>query len=104
LKNNFNQDIKILSDAWLSWYSVADLMQKNPITNIDLDNFSPDAVFISHAHMDHLDPYSLKKIFNKKDKPLLLLPETLEYLKDIFEKNLSCEIKILKNKETFSFK
>jgi L-ascorbate metabolism protein UlaG (beta-lactamase superfamily) len=80
-------------------------MQRNPIINIDWENFELDAVFISHAHMDHFDPYSLINIFSKlKNKPLLLLPETLEYTQDLLKKELDCEIKILKNKETFQLK
>ncbi len=103
IKNSNNENVQILSDAWLSSYSVADLMQRNPIIKLDYENFAPDAVFISHAHMDHFDPYSLIKIF-KYHKPVLLLPETLTYLKDILIQYLDCEIKILKNKQTISFK
>jgi L-ascorbate metabolism protein UlaG (beta-lactamase superfamily) len=103
IKNSNNENVQILSDAWLSSYSVADLMQRNPIIKLDYENFAPDAVFISHAHMDHFDPYSLIKIF-KYHKPVLLLPETLTYLKDILTQYLDCEIKILKNKQTISFK
>jgi len=105
IQNSNWEYVKILSDAWLSSYSVADLMQRNPVIDIDWENFELDAVFISHAHMDHFDPYSLINIFSKlKNKPLLLLPETLEYTQDLLKKELDCEIKILKNKETFQLK
>jgi len=81
-------------------------MQRNPIINIDYEKLENiDAVFISHSHMDHLDPYALIQIFSKlKDKPLLLLPETLEDFEYLLKSNLGCEVKILKNKETFEFK
>jgi L-ascorbate metabolism protein UlaG (beta-lactamase superfamily) len=81
-------------------------MQRNPIIDIDFSKFNDlDAIFLSHSHMDHIDPYSLIKLYkNLKSKPLLLLPETLSYLKKLLKENLDCEIKILKNKETFVFK
>jgi L-ascorbate metabolism protein UlaG (beta-lactamase superfamily) len=90
----------------LSDYSVADLMQRNPIINIDFSKFENlDAIFISHSHMDHLDPYSLLKLYqNLENKPILLLPETLAYFEDLLKENLDCEIKILKNKETIEIK
>ncbi len=103
MKNNKWENVKILSDTWLSSYSVADLMQRNPIINVNYDLLETvDAVFISHSHMDHLDPYSLINIFSKlKNKPILLLPETLAFTKDLFISELDCDIKILKNKEDY---
>jgi len=103
IENSNWEIVKILSDTWLSDYSVADLMQRNPILNKDFDKIKPDIVFISHSHMDHLDPYSLVKLF-KKHKPILLLPETLTYLKDLLQENLESEIIILKNKQTVNIK
>jgi len=99
IENSEWKILKILSDTWLSDYSVADLMQRNPILEIDYEKFNPDIIFISHSHMDHLDPYSLIRIYSNY-KWILLLPETLTYLKDLLEENLNCEIKILKNKQT----
>lgn len=102
IENNAWKNVKILSDTWLSDYSVADLMQRNPIINIDWEKLETiDAVFISHSHMDHFDPYSLINIFSKlKNKPKLLLPESLVYTKDLLESELNIDIIILKNKET----
>ena len=102
IENENWENIKILSDTWLSDYSVADLMQRNPMITIDWEKLETiDAVFISHAHMDHFDPYTLIKIFSKlKNKPKLLLPETLAYTKELLESELNCDIQILKNKET----
>ncbi len=106
IENSNWENVKILSDTWLSDWSVADLMQRNPIVNIDYDKLENiDAVFISHSHMDHLDSYSLIDIFSKlKNKPILLLPETLEDFSDLLKNELDCEIKILKNKETIQIK
>ena len=106
IENSDGENVKILSDTWLSDWSVADLMQRNPIINIDYEKLENiDAVFISHSHMDHLDPYSLIHIFSKlKNKPLLLLPETLEDFSPLLKKELDCEIKILKNKETIQIR
>ena len=38
-----------------------------------------DAIYISHSHTDHFDPYTLVEIY-AHGKPLLLLPFTLAYL------------------------
>ena len=38
-----------------------------------------DAIYISHAHCDHLDPYTLIEIY-KYASPILILPFTLKYL------------------------
>lgn len=38
-----------------------------------------DAVYISHSHTDHLDPYTLVDLY-KSEKPILLLPFALVYL------------------------
>ena len=45
IKNSNNENVQILSDAWLSSYSVADLMQRNPIIKLDYENFAPDVIF-----------------------------------------------------------
>jgi L-ascorbate metabolism protein UlaG (beta-lactamase superfamily) len=38
-----------------------------------------DAIYISHSHTDHFDPYTLMEIYSHI-QPLLLLPFTLTYL------------------------
>jgi len=51
-------------------------------TKVELDETkleTIDALYISHSHTDHFDPYTLVKIY-KHAHPLLLLPFTLSYL------------------------
>lgn len=69
-----------------------------------------DAIYISHSHTDHLDPYTLIEIYsaysseqdfspvrNDKNKgPTLLIPFTLEYLAPLFREYLGdIDIRIL---------
>ena len=48
---------------------------------------SIDALYISHAHADHLDPYTLTRIYGIAS-PRLILPSTLGYLVPLLEKYL----------------
>lgn len=104
LQNSSGEAVRILSDTWLSNFSVADLMQRNPQIEIDYAKFPQiDAIFISHSHMDHLDPYTLVEFSkNLKNKPLILLPESLSYLQDILQEYTGFPVQILKNKQDFS--
>lgn len=103
MKNNKNETVKILCDSWLSDYAFWDMMMRNPKIKIDYSKFDIDAIFISHSHCDHLDPYTLTEIYkNIMPRPLLLIPETLCFLMPIFKKYLPKQkIEILKNKKTF---
>ncbi len=103
IKNSLGETIKILSDAWLSNYAFWDMMARYPKIEIDYSKLELDAIFISHSHCDHLDPYTLCKIYeNMKPRPLLLIPETLIFLVPIFEKYFPKQkIQILKNNQTF---
>lgn len=94
---------KILVDSWLSNYALWDMMMRNPKIKLDYDNLDIDAIFISHSHCDHLDPYTLVEIYEKiKPRPTLLIPETLLFLVPIFKKYLPKQkIEILKNKQVF---
>lgn len=104
LKNKNWQTVKIMSDSWLSNYAFWDLMERNPKMKIDYEKFNVDAIFISHSHCDHLDPYTLMEIYeNIKPRPLLLIPETLNFLVPLFKKYLPKQkIEILKNKRVFN--
>lgn len=96
--------VKILSDSWLSNYSIWDMMERNPLIKLDYTKLQDlDAIFISHSHTDHLDPYSLLEIYNSiKPRPILLIPETISFLVPLFEKYLPKQtIKVLKNREKF---
>jgi hypothetical protein len=60
-----------------------------------------DAIYISHAHSDHFDPYTLGEIY-KSANPILILPFTLRYLEGLIHEYLpSTEVKWLDNRETF---
>lgn len=73
--------VRILIDSWLSDFCVGDMMGREPRIRIDWKTLKPDIVYISHAHTDHFDPYTLTEIF-KVIRPIILLPETLSYLVD----------------------
>lgn len=104
LKNKEWNIVRIMSDAWLSNYVFWDMMERNPKVKIDFNNFNVDAIFISHSHCDHLDPYTLIEIYNNiKPRPLLLIPETIAFLVPLFAKYLPKQkIEILKNKKVFN--
>lgn len=106
IKNSAWETIKILSDAWLSNYAFGDMMARYPKIEIDYEKLEIDAIFLSHSHSDHLDPYTLAKIYkNLKPRPLLLIPETLLFLVPLFEKYLPKQkIQILKSWVTFNLK
>lgn len=89
-----------------------------------------DAIYISHAHSDHFDPYTLMKVYGVRHsdkgrirvsgdseygsfvpqddgnkKPLLILPFTLRYLEGLIHEYLpQAEIHWLGNHETYSLK
>lgn len=101
------QNVRILSDCWLSNYVFWDLMARNPTFKIDYSKFwNLDAIFISHSHSDHFDPYSLIEFYNNVEKlPVLLIPETMEFLVWLIEKYIPrFQYKILKNKQEIDIK
>ena len=100
---NNNKTKKILIDSWLSDYAFWDMMARNPKIEINYDKLDIDAIFLSHSHCDHLDPYTLTKIYNNiKPRPILLVPETIGFLVPILKKYLPKQkIQILRNKEIF---
>ncbi len=104
IKNSKNEEINILSDTWLSNYAFWDMMMRNPTLKIDYSKIKIDAIFISHSHCDHFDPYFLTEIYtNIIPRPLILLPETLTFLLPLFKKYFPKQkIEILKNKQTFN--
>jgi len=84
-------------------------MERNPMIKIDYSKLPKiDAIFLSHGHCGHIDPYTLinytliEMYQNIAPRPLLLIPETIEFLIPLFKKYLPKQkIKILKNKEIF---
>jgi hypothetical protein len=84
------EPVRILADPWLSDHVVGDLCGRFPRIRIDWERLPPiDAVYISHSHTDHLDPYSLVQLRERlPEPPLLLLPASLRYLEPLFEEHL----------------
>lgn len=107
LKNEYWNYTRVLCDAWLSDYAVWDLMWRNPTFTLDYDKiWTIDAIYLSHSHTDHIDPYTLIDLYsNLKTSPSLLIPETLSFIVPLFEKHLNNpDIIILKNKQEIKFK
>ena len=105
IKNKKWEQKTILSDAWLSNYAFWDFMERFPKLEIDFSKLAKiDWIFLSHAHCDHFDPYTLIEIY-KHQNPDILLPETLLHLQDILEKYLpTAKIIILKDREYTEWK
>ncbi len=62
---------------------------------------SIDAIYVSHAHTDHLDPYTLVEIYQHAN-PLLILPVTLRFLAPVFAEYIaSTQIHWLAPRELF---
>lgn len=63
-----------------------------------------DAIYLSHAHTDHIDPYTLIEIY-KYANPILILPITLQYLEEIFHQYIpNAQIEFLSPKRSFYLK
>lgn len=89
---------RILVDPWLSDHGTGDAMGRFPRLRFDTAILQPvHAVFLSHAHSDHLDPYTLIRLWRElPDPPVLLLPVTLSFLIPLFEEHLeNVEIQVL---------
>ena len=78
-------------------------MERNTKIKLDPEKMkSIDAVYISHAHTDHLDPYTLVEIYQHAS-PLLILPVTLRFLTPLFAEYLpSAQIHWLVPRESFT--
>ena len=97
----------ILIDPWLSDHTTGDGMGRFPRLRFETTDLGPiHAIFISHAHSDHLDPYTLVRLWQELDTPpVLLLPVTLSFLAPVFREHLdSCDIRILLPQEPQLFR
>lgn len=126
IKNSEDQNVRILVDAWLSEFAIWDLMERSVKVRLDREKLSTiDAIYISHSHTDHFDPYTLVEIYwlchseewsdpgkqkeishnDENKKPLLLLPFTLEYLVPLIREYLwDIPLEILYPGKSFSLK
>lgn len=63
-----------------------------------------DAIYLSHSHTDHIDPYILLEIYAYAN-PILILPCTLRYLEPVFREYIqNIHIEYLVPKKTFHLK
>ena len=103
--NPAGENIRILIDTWLSDYVIWDLMERSTQVRLDTSTLeSIDAIYLSHSHTDHIDPYTIIEIY-KYASPLLILPYTLRYLEPVFRQYIpSIQIEFLLPKKIFLFK
>lgn len=105
IRNKEGENIRILVDAWLSDYAFGDLMERTPRITLDAQKLKTlDVVYLSHAHCDHFDPYTLVPLFQIAS-PLLVIPETLAYLIPVLAQYIpQAKVQLLRNRETFTFR
>ena len=88
LTNNQGHPVRIMCDSWLSDYAFGDLLGRNPQLRLDYQKLPPlHAIYLTHPHCDHFDPYTLIELFSHQ-QPAILLPQTALYLKPLLEKYL----------------
>lgn len=108
IENNSWSNVRLLVDTWFSDYAIGDLMERTSRFRLDQVMISSiDAIYISHAHCDHFDPYTLLDIYTpaRSSYPILILPETLRYLEYLIVKYIPlAPIKWLSGHETYMFK
>lgn len=106
--NSEGRNIRILVDSWLSDFAVGDLMERSVKVKLDREKIKTiDAIYISHSHTDHFDPYTLTQIYRTPDSrfhiPILILPHTLQYLIPLIREYLGdIEIEVLFPRKVFS--
>ena len=100
IPNNKNELVRILIDSWFSDVCVGDLMARRERVRFDYGTLPKiDYIFISHSHLDHLDPYFLTEFF-RYQSPTLLIPETCQFALDILKRYLpEAKITIMRNNE-----
>ncbi len=86
IEGNRSDPVRILADPWITDHVIGDASGRFPRIRIDHERMPQiDAIYLSHSHTDHLDPYSLIQLHNKLlEPPKLLLPISLAYLEPLF--------------------
>jgi ribonuclease BN (tRNA processing enzyme) len=89
----------------MSDYALGDMMERTVKVSLDREKLSTiDALYISHAHSDHFDPYTLMEIY-RHAQPIVFLPFTLRYLGTLIEEYIpSIEIHFLDNHTPFFYR
>ncbi|MCA9566722.1 MAG: MBL fold metallo-hydrolase [Myxococcales bacterium] len=83
------QPTRILVDPWLSDHAVGDGMGRFPRVRFAAEDLAPHAVYLTHGHCDHLDPYTLVRLWRELEHPpVLILPATLALLVPVFREHL----------------
>lgn len=71
-----NENVKIMVDPYLS-DSVAETLDPKKKRRIEADlsylDAAPDVILITHDHLDHLDPKTLRPILERSKKPITVL-------------------------------
>lgn len=100
ITNDSGTPVRILSDVWLSSHAFGDMLARNPLLTLDFAKFPHlNAIFITHPHCDHFDPYSLVELY-RHQRPAILLPETSLFLRPLLDEFLhKPDIFILKHGE-----
>ena len=84
------EPLRLLGDPWLSDYLIGDLLGRFPRVRFDTKDLAPlEAIWISHSHTDHFDPYALVRLWRElPERPRLILPQSLLFLHDLVVENL----------------
>jgi hypothetical protein len=105
IANPDRDNVRILVDSWLTDYALGDLMERSIKIKLDPEKMKNiDAIYISHAHTDHFDPYTLLEIYQHAN-PLLILPVTLRFLAPLFAEYLpTTQIQWISPSESYTLK
>ena len=82
-------------------------MGRFPRLRFSVDELGPiHAVYLSHAHCDHLDPYTLVRLWRELESPpVLFIPVSLSFLLPVFRKFLkNADIRVLEGHTVTTFR
>ena len=79
-----NEKITVLVDPYLS-NSVAETLDPSKERRMPVDesifDIHPDVIIVTHDHLDHLDPDTLKRFLSRNEKPITVLAPYNAYMK-----------------------